>query len=197
MRAAYLLKSEPFEYSIDDLARQVVGRWDGVRNYQARNYLRNMKVGEKLFFYHSNCKEPGIYGTMTVAKEGYPDPTAVDSSSKYYDPKSSTEKNRWTSVDVKFVEKYANPLLLNTLKDLPLGTCPLIAKGNRLSVFPLNDEQMKLIEQTVSSMGKDIVKGETAEAEFVPESSLEKKRKRSKVENDAPKKKRVDVTVSR
>jgi predicted RNA-binding protein with PUA-like domain len=193
MRAAYLLKSEPFEYSVDDLARQVIGRWDGVRNYQARNYLREMKAGEKLFFYHSNCKEPGIYGIMTVAKEAYPDPTAIDSSSKYYDPKSSEEKNRWTSIDVKFGVKYENPLLLNNLKNLPLGTCPLTAKGNRLSVFPLTDEQVKLIEQTVASIDKDHGKRESLGGAVSESTSISEKKSRkrlkTKEEDGIPKKK--------
>ena len=103
----WLFKSEPEEFSIDDL-RKAAGRrdhWDGVRNYQARNFMRQMKKGDQGFFYHSNCAEPGIVGVVEIAREAYPDHTAFDPKDKHYDPKSTPDKPRWFMVDVKFVRR--------------------------------------------------------------------------------------------
>ena len=114
------MKSEPDAYSIDDLERDGREKWDGIRNYQARNMMRDdMRIGDSVFFYHSNCKEPAIVGIARVASEPYPDPTQFDPESNYYDPKSSPDDPRWCLVDVEFVRKLAQPITLAALKALP------------------------------------------------------------------------------
>lgn len=135
----WLMKSEPDAFSIDDLARVNIEPWDGVRNYQARNMLRDqMQVGDQVFFYHSNCDMPGIVGIAEIAKAGYPDDTACNPDAKYYDPKSTSENPRWYRVDVKFVRKLKRTISLNELKVHPaLTEMPLVRKGNRLSVMPV------------------------------------------------------------
>jgi predicted RNA-binding protein with PUA-like domain len=117
--------------------------WDGVRNYQARNMMRDeMKKGDRVFFYHSNCDVPGIVGIAEIVREGYPDFTALDPESKYYDPKSSEDKPRWFMVDVKFVEKFPETISLQTLKqEEKLADMPLVRKGNRLSIMPVTKAQ--------------------------------------------------------
>ena len=143
--AYWLMKSEPNEYSIDDLEHDPKGweHWDGVRNYQARNYMRQMKVGDRVFFYHSNTDVPGIVGVAEVCREAYPDHTAFDPDDKHYDPKSDPDKPRWFMVDVRFVEKFPGTLSLQTLRQHAeaLGDFPLLRKGNRLSVMPVSDDQ--------------------------------------------------------
>lgn len=140
--AYWLMKSEPSVFGIDHLAERGVALWDGVRNYQARNFLRQMQVGDTAFFYHSNCDVPGIVGLMTIAREGYPDPTQFDPEHKYYDPKSPADNPRWTGVDVKFVEKFAETLPLSELKEMPeLADLALVRKGNRLSLMPVDEAQ--------------------------------------------------------
>lgn len=135
----WLMKSEPDAFSIDDLKRKKVEAWDGVRNYQARNFMRDgMKPGDQVFFYHSNCNPPGIVGIAEVASDAYPDPSQFDSKSKYFDPKSSREDPRWMLVDVKFVKKLKRTITLEELKaDERLEDMPLLRKGNRLSVMPI------------------------------------------------------------
>ncbi len=135
----WLMKSEPNEFSIDDLARVKVEPWDGVRNYQARNFMRDeMAVGDRAFFYHSSCKTPAIVGIMEVAGEPYPDPTAFDPNDAHYDPKSDADHPIWMLVDVRFVSKLNNPLTLEELKRDPvLEDMRLLKRGNRLSVFPV------------------------------------------------------------
>jgi predicted RNA-binding protein with PUA-like domain len=135
----WLMKSEPDAFSIDDLKRKKVEAWDGVRNYQARNFMRDgMKPGDQVFFYHSNCNPPGIVGIAEVASDAYPDPSQFDSKSKYFDPKSSREDPRWMLVDVKFVKKLKRTITLEELKaDEQLEDMPLLRKGNRLSVMPI------------------------------------------------------------
>ena len=119
--AHWLMKSEPDVYGIDDLKRDKREPWDGIRNYQARNMMRDdMRVGDDVFFYHSNCKVPGIVGLAKVASKPYPDPTQFDPESKYYDPKSSEENPRWCLVDVKFVRKLKRTISLTELKVSPL-----------------------------------------------------------------------------
>lgn len=146
----WLMKSEPSEYSIDHLQTANTGQWDGVRNYQARNFMQNMQIGDLAYFYHSNCDIPGIYGLMRIHRLAFPDTTAEDSKSKYYDAKvKSSGKNPWCCVGVEFVEKYSKPLTLQDIKTLSLGDCRLIAKGNRLSLFPLTEEQYDLLGQEV------------------------------------------------
>lgn len=144
--AYWLLKSEPSVFSIDDLAARGSWLWDGVRNYQARNFLRAMQVGDEALFYHSSCAEPGIVGLMTIARAAYPDPTQFNPDSPYYDPKSSAEKPRWDSVDIRFSEKFANVLPLAALKAQPaLADLALVQKGSRLSVMPVSAAEWKVI----------------------------------------------------
>jgi len=135
----WLMKSEPDAYSIDDLERDGREMWDGIRNYQARNMMRDdMKIGEEIFFYHSNCKEPGIVGIARVASAPYPDPTQFDKKSKYYDAKSSADNPRWCLVDVEFVRKLTRTITLTELKaQQTLADMILTRKGNRLSIMPV------------------------------------------------------------
>jgi predicted RNA-binding protein with PUA-like domain len=141
------MKSEPDVYSIDDLERDGREMWDSIRNYQARNMMRDdMRIGDEIFFYHSNCKEPAVVGVMKVASEPYPDPVQFDSSSKYFDPKSSTENPRWILVDVEFVRKLDRPITLAEIKAHPgLDDMILTRRGNRLSIMPINKEHWDLI----------------------------------------------------
>jgi predicted RNA-binding protein with PUA-like domain len=141
------MKSEPDSYSIDDLERDRMEPWEGVRNYQARNMMRDvMQPGDQAFFYHSSCAIPAIVGTMKIASLAYPDPTQYDRRSKYFDPKSTEEEPRWFLVDVMFERKLKRPLTLQELKDHPgLEDFLLTKRGNRLSVFPVSDEHWELI----------------------------------------------------
>ncbi len=143
--AYWLMKSEPDAYSIDDLERDGREPWDGIRNYQARNMMRDeMKIGDEVFFYHSNCKEPGIVGIMKVASAPYPDPTQFDRDSKYYDPKSSEDDPRWILVDVEFVRKLDRTITLSEIKKASgLDGLILTRKGNRLSVMPIDRKHWK------------------------------------------------------
>ena len=143
----WLMKSEPDAYSIDDLERDGREMWDGIRNYQARNMMRDdMTIGDEVFFYHSNCKEPAIVGISRVVSEPYPDPTQFDPESKYYDPKSNKDDPRWCLVDVEFVRKLDKPITLTSLKQHPgLDGMILTRKGNRLSIMPVSDEHWNLI----------------------------------------------------
>ena len=145
----WLMKSEPNEFSIDDLKEQPkqTEHWDGVRNYQARNFMRDdMKIGDQVFFYHSNCDEPGIVGIAEVAKEAYPDFTAWDPKSKYYDPKSTPENPRWYMVDVRYKRKLKRVIPLAELKERkPLEDFALVRKGNRLSIMPVTPKQWDYI----------------------------------------------------
>lgn len=141
------MKSEPDAYGIDDLERDRREPWDGIRNYQARNMMRDdMRIGDKVFFYHSNCKEPGIVGLAKVASEAYPDPTQFDPESRYFDPKSSEEAPRWLLVDVEFVRKLKRTITLAELKAQPgLDGMILTRKGNRLSIMPVDKPHWDLI----------------------------------------------------
>ncbi len=143
----WLMKSEPDAYSIDDLERDGREMWDGIRNYQARNMLRDdMKIGDEVFFYHSNCKEPGIVGIAKVASEPYPDPTQFDRKSNYYDPKSDKDNPRWCLVDVEFVRKMKRNVTLTEIKaQKTLGDMILTRKGNRLSIMPVSKKHWKKI----------------------------------------------------
>jgi predicted RNA-binding protein with PUA-like domain len=136
----WLMKSEPDAFSIDDLKQKKREAWDGVRNYQARNFMRDgMRVGDGVFFYHSNCAEPGVVGVAEVASDAYPDPSQFDPKSKYFDPGSSRDNPRWMLVDVKFVRKLKRTITLDELKNDPkLEGMPLLRKGNRLSVMPVD-----------------------------------------------------------
>jgi predicted RNA-binding protein with PUA-like domain len=147
----WLLKSEPGSYSIDDLQRQTKTPWDGVRNYQARNFMmKEMKVGDLAFFYHSNCKQIGIVGVCEVSSESYPDFTAFDQHDHHYDPKSSPEKPRWFMVDIKFRKKFKRVISLEELKQTPaLDGMMILRKGNRLSITPIQEEHWKVVEEMV------------------------------------------------
>ncbi|MEO8780193.1 MAG: EVE domain-containing protein [Rhodanobacter sp.] len=143
----WLMKSEPAAFSIDDLKRKRQEPWDGVRNYQARNFMRDgMRPGDKVFFYHSNCAVPGIVGIAAVATDAYPDPSQFDPKSNHFDPASSRDQPRWVLVDVKFVKKLKRTISLDELKaDATLADMPLVRKGNRLSVMPVDAAQWKYI----------------------------------------------------
>ena len=144
----WLMKSEPEDFSIDDLERVVTEPWTGVRNYQARNFMRQMQVGDGVLFYHSNTDVPGIYGLAEVACTAYPDPTQFDRKSKYYDEKATRETPRWDLVDVTFVRKLRGGIALDTIRGHAeaLGEdFALIRKGTRLSVLPVTAAQWKLL----------------------------------------------------
>jgi len=145
--AYWLMKSEPDVYSINDLERDGREMWDCIRNYQARNMMRDdMRIGDEVFFYHSSCKEPGISGIARVASEPYPDPTQFDTDSKYFDPKSSEDNPRWVLVDVEFVRKFEKTITLAEIKAHPgLDDMILTRRGNRLSIMPVSDEHWHLI----------------------------------------------------
>lgn len=140
--AYWLMKSEPDELSITGLKKLGEARWDGVRNYQARNFLRAMAVGDEFFFYHSSCPEPGIAGVGKIIEAAFPDPTALDAESHYFDAKASDVKNPWSAINVAFVEVFPNVLSLGHLKQqAALEQLPLVQKGSRLSVMPVTPEQ--------------------------------------------------------
>jgi predicted RNA-binding protein with PUA-like domain len=143
----WLMKSEPDAFSIDDLKRKKQEAWDGVRNYQARNFMRDgMRPGDRVIFYHSNCAVPGIVGIAEVATEAYPDPSQFDPKSPYFDPASTRDKPRWMLVEVKFVKKFAHTISLESLKSDPaLAEMPLVRKGNRLSVMPVGAAEWRHI----------------------------------------------------
>lgn len=148
-RRYWLMKSEPDTFSIDDLERVRTEPWNGVRNYQARNYMRDgMKVGDGVLFYHSNTAVPGIAGLATIASEAYPDPTQFDPKSDYHDSKSTREDPRWLLVDVAFDRKLERVITLDEIKARAddLGEdFALIRRGNRLSVLPVTAAQWKLL----------------------------------------------------
>lgn len=147
----WLFKSEPSEFSIDDLANKPGQRehWDGVRNYQARNFMRDkMRIGDLGFFYHSSCAQPGIVGIVRVVKEAYPDHTAFDPTDKHFDEKSDPAAPRWYMVDVGFVEKLQQPITLQALKAYKnsfMRDFPLTRRGNRLSIMPVTKQQWEFI----------------------------------------------------
>ena len=146
----WLMKSEPNAYSIDDLKKDGVTLWDGIRNYQARNFMRKMIVGDKIFFYHSNCKPPGIVGLMEVIDLNIIDPTQFKKESIYYDPKSSPENPRWDCVKVKYLFKAEKFLSLPELKILfNEEELLLIRKGNRLSIIPVETKIANLILEKI------------------------------------------------
>ena len=143
----WLMKSEPDEFSIDDLVR-AKGRttpWFGVRNYQARNYMRDMKVGERAFFYHSSCPEPGIAGIVEVSRLAYPDATQFDPKSDYYDAKATRDAPRWDHVDVRLVEKTRLVSLPELRGEPALADMVILRRGNRLSITPVTPGEWKAI----------------------------------------------------
>ncbi len=144
---AWLMKSEPDVFSIDQLARVQQEPWSGVRNYLARNYMRDqMQKGDAVLFYHSSCEIPGIAGLASVASAAYPDPTQFDSESDYFDPKATTDKPRWQLVDVKFERKFKHVITLDAMRALPaLQEMQLLQRGNRLSILPITASQFTTI----------------------------------------------------
>ena len=150
----WLVKSEPDVFSIDDLAagKNKTTHWDGVRNYQARNFLRDdIKKGDKVLFYYSNADPMAVVGVCEVVKEGYPDFTAFDPKDKHYDPKSKKETPTWYMVDIKFVSKFNKPVELSAIKANPkLKNMRLIQRGNRLSVMPVEKSEF----EEIVKMGK-------------------------------------------
>ena len=148
--AYWLMKTEPDVFGIDDLIARPnqTEPWDGIRNYQARNFMRDeMQVGDEVFFYHSNATPPGIVGIARIASEAYPDPTQFDPDSKYYDPKSAPDNPRWLLVDVAFVRKFDRILSLQELKDNAdkLPEFRLLARGNRLSIMPVEKRHWQAV----------------------------------------------------
>lgn len=146
--AYWLLKSEPDEYSIDDLRTEPTGNavWDGIRNYQARNILRDqVRVGDQAFFYHSSCSAVGIAGTVKVVRSAYPDPAQFLADHKYYDPKATPDAPRWYCIDISFGEKFDHLLPLAAIKQHPGLADMVLVKQGRLSVQPVTSEQWRLV----------------------------------------------------
>lgn len=142
----WLMKSEPDVYSIADLKSDGISLWDGVRNYQARNFMREMSQGDLVFFYHSNTKIPGIVGLMRVVETNIPDPTQFDTNSEYYDAKSTFAAPRWQTVRVEFVEEFVKLISLDELKEnFSPDELLVVRKGNRLSVMPVSEAAAKKI----------------------------------------------------
>jgi predicted RNA-binding protein with PUA-like domain len=143
----WLMKSEPDEFSIDDLARVKLEPWSGVRNYQARNFMRQMKRGDGVLFYHSSCAVPGVVGVAEVANEAAPDPSQFDRRSDCFDAASKPDEPRWDLVDIAYGRKLARTITLEEIRGLGerLGDFALVRRGNRLSVLPVTASQWKLI----------------------------------------------------
>ena len=150
----WLMKNEPNAFSIDDLATVNIEPWDGIRNYQARNFMRDdMSIGDKAFFYHSSCKIPAIVGVMQIVSEAYPDHTAFDPSEHYYDPKSKSDKPTWVMVDVEFILKLDHPVTLRELRQYPqLSGMRLLQKGNRLSITPVEKAHWDFICSLITDL---------------------------------------------
>ena len=150
----WLMKSEPSEYSIDDLAHDKQAPWYGVRNYQARNFMRDqMQTGDAVLFYHSSCPEPGVVGIAEVVGESYPDTTQFDSKSQYFDPKATTEKPRWVVVDVKFKKRFPRVVPLAALRqEKALRRLIILQPGNRLSITPVTRAAFNLIRKKAASL---------------------------------------------
>jgi predicted RNA-binding protein with PUA-like domain len=150
----WLLKSEPSSYSIGDMARDRTTAWHGVRNYQTRNFMRDqMRVGDRAFFYHSNCDEPGIVGIVEVCAPAHADETQFDPKSDYYDPEAKREAPRWLNVDVKFVKKTPLISLEALRREKHLARMRILQRGNRLSITPVDPEEWKLITKLAARAG--------------------------------------------
>ena len=142
----WLLKSEPSAYGIDDMARDRTTSWNGVRNYQARNFMRDqMRRGDRAFVYHSACEQPGIVGIVEVCRPAHPDETQFDRKSRYYDPDSKREDPRWVNVDVRFVKKTRLVPLEELRRHKPLARMRLLQRGNRLSITPVDPAEWEFI----------------------------------------------------
>tara|TARA_A100001388_G_C28425228_1_gene337002 strand:+ start:19 stop:477 length:459 start_codon:yes stop_codon:yes gene_type:complete len=146
----WLMKSEPDAYSIDDLKSDKETLWDGIRNYQARNFMRKMNIGDHVFFYHSNCKPPGVVGLMEVIDLNIVDPTQFDKNSKYFDLKSKPENPRWDCVKVRYISKSSKILSLPELKVLfSEDELLVVKKGNRLSILPVRNDIAKILLEKI------------------------------------------------
>ena len=142
----WLMKSEPDAYSIDDLERDGTEHWDGIRNYQARNLMRDeMEIGDRVLFYHSNAKPPGVIGLAEIASGPYTDHTQFDPAEEYFDPKSDPDNPRWIMVDIRFIEKLPRLVSLHELKDYPELTDMVLLNRSRLSVQPVTSDQYEFI----------------------------------------------------
>jgi len=139
------MKSEPDVFGIDDLARKKVEGWNGVRNYQARNFMRAMKKGDRAFFYHSNANPSGVAGVMEIAREAYPDPTQFDPKNDYYEPKSTPDRALWDQVDVRFIEKLPRFVALDELRRMPALKGMALFTRSRLSVQPVAADEWNAI----------------------------------------------------
>ena len=151
----WLMKSEPDVYGINDLKNEITTLWDGIRNYQARNFMRSMKINDQAFFYHSNCKPPSIVGMMEVIQTGLIDPTQFDKESKYFDRKSSKEKPRWDCAKMKYKGKFVKPISLIELREIYTPEdLQVLRKGNRLSIMPILETTAK---DLLKRLGKPII----------------------------------------
>ncbi|MGH8663117.1 MAG: EVE domain-containing protein [Burkholderiales bacterium] len=152
----WLMKSEPDAYSIDALARDKTTAWNGVRNYQARNFMRDqMQIGDQVFFYHSACEEPGIVGIAEVSKLAYPDESQFDRKTDYYDPESTREDPRWLNVDIRFVKRIGPVSLPELRKHKELAGMRILQRGNRLSVTPVDPAEWKYILRLAEKSGRN------------------------------------------
>ena len=148
MKRYWLMKSEPVSYGIEQLQKDKKTAWTGVRNFLARNYMREMKVGDGILFYHSSCKVPGVYGFAKVVSEPYPDPTQFDKGGHYFEPRATKEKPVWDLVDIAFEKALREPLTITEIRKNPkLGGMVFLAPGSRLSVTPVTEDQFKEIER--------------------------------------------------
>jgi predicted RNA-binding protein with PUA-like domain len=145
MARCWLMKSEPDVYSIDDLKRDGSTCWEGVRNYQARNLMREMEVGDAVLFYHSNAKPPGVAGLARVGRTAYPDHFSWDPAHKYYDPKSTADEPRWWMVDVEYVDTLPHLVALDQLKSEPALEDMVVTKRSRLSVQPVRQVEYEVV----------------------------------------------------
>lgn len=148
MKQYWLMKSEPEGYGIEHLKRDERTAWNGVRNFQARNYMREMRIGDQVLFYHSNCKIPGVYGIAKVVKEAYPDPTQFDPKSDYYDKRATEAKPIWDLVDIEFMKKLKEPVSLVEIRaNESLKKMVILQLGSRLSVTPVSLEHFDKISK--------------------------------------------------
>lgn len=146
MKKFWLMKSEPDVFSIQDLKREKTSLWEGVRNYQARNYMRDMKIGDQILFYHSNAEPPGVAGIAEVTGLAEADPTQFDKKSEYFDPKASKTTPRWFCVRVGFKKEFKTLIPLDKIRKEPkLRQMVLVRPGTRLSVMPVTDQEMTVI----------------------------------------------------
>ena len=144
----WLYKTEPSVYSIDDLKKDKITFWDGVRNYQARNFMRDAAVGDLVLFYHSNANPPGVAGVAKIVKPAFPDPTQFNKRSKYFDPKATKDEPRWFCPELRFVKKFGVPIGLDTLRDKKaLQDMVLLKRGSRLSIQPVSKKEYDTIIQ--------------------------------------------------